>query len=331
MAFSKNHRTPAQLTAFSRAAFQVHVEGYETAGLLPLQESPTLTYSVNIGQSVLPAAASFRSFNTESEVGQLEGGQTAQGKLPPTSIRIPVDEHQELQMMGLEDAIGAAFDERAERNAQAIGSRFVLAQAEALATGKVTIAERNLSLEINFGRKPAQTATAGTLWNAAGADPIADLEGLRQVMNKGVSSVLISRATMSLLQANVEIIKLVVGRGTDLPSRVGEADVRSVIRDWGFGEIRVNEQTIVNRLGVEQTLFAADQVILLSGSQFGNTKLGITAESLAPENGISKAEAAGLFSGATHTHDPEGYNVLVSAIGLPVVQAPDNTASLKVA
>ncbi len=180
-------------------------------------------------------------------------------------------------MMGLEDAIGAAFDERAERNAQAIGSRFVLAQAEALATGKVTIAERNLSLEINFGRKPAQTATAGTLWNAAGADPIADLEGLRQVMNKGVSSVLISRATMSLLQANVEIIKLVVGRGTDLPSRVGEADVRSVIRDWGFGEIRVNEQTIVNRLGVEQTLFAADQVILLSGSQFGNTKLGITA------------------------------------------------------
>ncbi|MFJ4173404.1 major capsid protein [Microbacterium sp. NPDC089696] len=331
MAFSKNHRTPAQLTAYARAAFRLHVEQYATAAMLPLEASPTLTYSVNIGQSVLPAAASFRSFNTESEVGELGGGQTAEGKLPPISIRIPVDEHQELVMYGMEDAIAAAFERRAERTAQAVGSRFVLAQAEALVTGKVTIAERKLNVIVDFGRKAAQTGTAPTLWTANGADPIADLDGMRAIMNKGISSVLMSRAILSLLQTNEEIIKLVVGRGSDLPSRVSEEDVRSVLRDWGYGEIRVNEQTIINRSGVEQTLFPADKIVLLSGSEFGSTKLGVTAESLSPENGISRGEAAGLFSGATHTHDPEGYNVLVSAIGLPVVGTPDNTASLKVA
>ncbi len=331
MAFTKNHRTPVQLTGTARAAFELHVGSFETADLLPIEESPTLHYSVNIGQSVLPAAASFRAFNTESEVGTLDAGQTASGKLPPISIRIPVDEHQELVMAGMEDAIGAAFDKRAERTAQAVGSRFVLAQVEAIVDGKVTIKERQMDFVVDFGRKASHSATAGTLWGAVGADPLADLEGLRAAMDKGISSIVLSRTIMSVLQANPEIIKLVVGRGSDLPSRVSEDDVRSVLRSWGFGEVRVNEQTIVNRLGVEQKLFPADKVILLSGSQFGNTLLGVTAESMSPENGISRAEAAGLFSGATHTHDPEGFNVLVSAIGLPVLQAPDNTASLKVA
>lgn len=330
MAFSKNFRTPAQLSAFARAAFRTHVEQFATAGMLPIEAAPKLTYSVNIGESVLPAAASFRSFNTESEVGTLEGGQTAEGKLPPISIRTPVDEHQELVLMNMEDAIGDAFEKRALRNAQAIGSRFVLAQVEAIVTGKVTIAERKLSVTVDFGRKAAQTGTAPTLWTNPASDPIADLDGMRAIMNKGISSVVMSRSVLSLLQTNVNIIKLVFGRGTDLPNRVSEEAVRAVLRDWGYGEIRVNEQTIINRLGVEQTLFPADKITLLSGSQFGNTLLGITAESLSPDNGIARAEAAGLFSGATHSHDPEGYNVLVSAIGLPVVQSPNNTASLKV-
>ncbi|WP_136057247.1 major capsid protein [Microbacterium sp. K24] len=331
MAFTKNYRTPAQLTAYARAAFRLHVESFEIAGLLPLEASPTLNYSVNVGKSVLPAAASFRSWNTESEVGELGGGQTAEGKLPPISIRIPVDEHQQLSMMGLEDAIGGAFEKRAQRTAQAVGSRLVLAGVEALVHGRVTIQEREMNVVIDFGRKAAQSSVAPTLWNATGADPVADLDGMRAVMGKGISSVIMSRAILSLLQTNEEIIKLVTQRGSDLPSRVSEEDVRSVLRDWGYGEVRVNEQTIVNRAGVEQTLFPADRIVLLSGSQFGSTLTGVTAEAWAPENGISRAEAAGLFSGATHTHDPEGYNVLVSAIALPVVQSPDNTATLKVA
>lgn len=331
MAFSKNHRTPAQLTAFARAAFRLHVESFETAAMLPLEASPTLTYSVNIGQSVLPAAASYRSFSTESEVGTLEGGQTADGKLPPISIRTPVDEHQQLVLMNMDDAIGEAFEKRARRNAQAVGSRFVLGQVEALVSGKVTIQERGLSVVVDFGRKAAQTGTAPTLWNAAGADPISDLDGMRAVMGKGISSIVMPRAILALLQTNEEIIKLVVQRGDNLPTRVSETDVRSLLREWGYGEVRVNEQTIVNRAGVEQPLFPTDRISMLSGSQFGSTLTGITAESLSQDNGISRAEAAGVFSGATHTHDPEGYNVLVSAIGLPVLQAPDNTASLKVA
>ncbi|MGF3056152.1 major capsid protein [Microbacterium sp. YY-01] len=331
MAFTKNHRNCAQLTGHARAEFRLHVENYATANLLPIKPSASLYYSIPVGQGVLPAAASFRSWNTESEVGDLPAGEERGGKLPPISIRTPVDEYQELVMYNADDdIIGEAFEERAARNAQAIGSRFVLAQVEALVFGRVTLQERQMNLVVDFGRKPAQTATAGTLWNVANADPIADLEGLRQVMGKGVTSTFLPRSVMSLLQTNTEIIKLVTGRGTDLPSRVSEQDVRSVLADWGFGYVEINEQTIVNRAGAEVPLFPADRVVLVSGSQVGDTLLGVTAESIQPENGISRKEAPGLFSGATHSHDPEGYNVLVSALGIPVLTAADNTASLKV-
>lgn len=330
MPFTKNFRSPVQLTAAARAAFRAHVESYATARLLPSRANYTLDFSVNVGESVLPAAASFRSYATESEVGTLEGGETRQGKLPPISIRTPVDEYQQLFMYGQQEGIGQAFDERAIRNATAVGSRIVLAQAEAIQTGKVTISERNLSFTVDFGRKAGLTATAGTPWSTvASATPVGDLEALRSVLGKSIDEVIVSQQTATYLQSNVDLIKTALGRGTDLPSRISWADVQAVFRDWQLGEVSVNAEKVVDRNGVEVPLFANDQVVVLSGSQIGTTELGVTAEAIQAENGIAQGEAAGLFSGASQQDDPAGYNVLVSAIALPVAQAPNNTASLK--
>lgn len=330
MPFTKNFRTPAQLTAAARAAFRAHVESYVTAGLLPSRSNYTLDFSVNVGESVLPPAASFRSYSTESEVGTIVGGETRQGKLPPISIRTPVDEYQQLFMYNQQEGIGQAFDERAIRNATAVGSRIVLAQAEAIQSGKVTIAERDLTFAVDFGRKAGLTATAGTAWSTvATATPIADLEALRAVLGKTIDRVIVSQTTATYLQSNVDLIKTALGRGTDLPSRISWADVQAVFRDWQLGEVEVNAEKVVNRAGVEVPLFANDQVVVISGSQVGTTELGVTAEAIQTENGIAASEAAGLFSGASQQDDPAGYNVLVSAIALPVAQATNNTASLK--
>jgi hypothetical protein len=331
MAFTKNFRTPAQLTAAARAAFRAHVEKYVTAGLLPSQANYTLDFKFGVGQSALPAAASFRSYATESEVGTLEGGETRQGKLPPISIRTPVDEFQQLFMYNQQDGIGQAFEKRAIRNATAVGSRVVLAQAEAIQDGKVTIAERNLSFSVDFGRKSALTATAGTAWSTvATATPIADMEALRAVLGKSIVRNIISQQTATYLQTNADLIKTALGRGTDLPSRISWADVQTVFRDWQLGELEINTEKVVNRAGTEVPVFANDKVVVLTGSQVGTTELGVTAESLRADNGIAQSEAAGLFSGASEQDDPSGYNVLVSAIALPIATATNDTASLDV-
>lgn len=331
MAFTKNFRTPAQLTAVARAAYRAHVEKYSTAALLPSQANYTLDFTFGASDDVLPAAASFRSYSTESEVGTLAGGSTRQGKLPPISIRTPVDEFQQLFMYNQQDGIGDAFEKRAIRNAQAVGSRIVLAQAEAIQDGKVTIAERQLTFEVNFARKAALTATAGTSWaTVATATPLADLEAMRNVLGKRIVKSIVSQQAATYLQTNVDLIKTALGRGSDLPNRISWADVQAVFRDFNVGELEINTETVVNRLGVEVPVYATDKVVVLAGTQVGSTELGVTAESLRADNGISQREAPGLFSGAKEEDDPSGYNVLVSAIALPVARATNNTASLDV-
>lgn len=331
MPFTKNFRTPAQLTAVARAAYRTHVEKYSTATLLPSQANYTLDFTFGTSDDVLPAAASFRSYNSQSDVGTIVGGETRQGKLPPISIRTPVDEYQQLFMYNQQDGIGDAFEKRAIRNATAVGSRIVLAQAEAIQNGKVTIAERDITFEVNFARKAALTANAGTPWSTvATATPLADMEAMRNALGKRIIRSIVSQQTATYLQTNADLIKTALQRGTDLPSRISWADVQAVFRDFNVGELEINSETVVNRLGVEVPVYSTDKVVLLAATQVGTTELGVTVESLRADNGISQGEAPGLFSGALEQDDASMYNVLVSAIALPVARATNNTASLDV-
>ncbi|ALJ22048.1 major capsid protein [Microbacterium sp. No. 7] len=329
MPFTKNFRTPVQLTGVARGAFDATLEGFRTNTLLPTKENFTLDYDFQAGSAPLPPAAKFRSFNTESMVNTLGVGSRKSGKLPPMSIRLHVDEYTQLKLYGQNDAIGAKFDDYAEANAVSVAQRLVLAQAEAIVTGKVNINERKLAVEIDFGRKPGLTANAATVWsNTATSTPLTDLEALRLVLGKSVSSTILSRVTLGYLQRNADLMKMIIGRGSDLPSRVSAEDVMSFLTSEGFGRIEVNEETVVNTAGVEVPLFPADKVILVSGPSVGTTEVGVTAEAIASENGISASEAPGLFAGAIPSDDPTGYDVLVSGILLPVASAPDNTAVL---
>ncbi|MGK0740430.1 major capsid protein [Leucobacter sp. Z1108] len=338
MAFTKDHRTPVQLTGIAQAAFDAVYGASIAAAYLPIKEERTLTYDFNVGSSLLPRAARFRSFNTESDVSSIGAGESRQGKLPPISRRLHVDEYAQLQLTGGD--IGDKFEEYARLIAVEIATRMVLAAAEGIETGKVTIAERGLAFEVNFGRKAGLTANAVANWSSASASAITDLEALRAVYGSEPGALVVPSAVMTHLTTNTEIIKFVVQRGSDLPSRVSHADVLSVLGSFGFGNVVSNNERLIDQNGTERALFDPKKVLFLpSGAAtaiatatgtgpLGNTVIGVTAESLSTENGIGGA--AGLFSGALAQHDPEGYDVLVSGLGLPVVQNPDATASLKV-
>lgn len=330
MPFTTNYRTPAQLTGVARAAFRAFIEGYQASGLLPIQSVYDINFTYGDVAGALPAAATYRSYDTESTVGELPTTSSKSGKLPPISIRGRVGEYQALRMYGQDDAIGGEFERWAERLAQSVAARVILAQYEALASATVTINERNLNFTVNFGRTSGLTANAGTAWSTvATADPITDLETLRNVYKRPIGRVVLSRQAMTYLQQNTIIKQIVLGRGSDLTSRVSVEDVRAVFRDWDLGEIVINEETVTNTAGSVVPVLAADKVLILpAGGAVGNTKVGVTAESIEDENGIVGAERAGLFSGAIAASDATGYNVLVSGIILPVLSNPDATAVL---
>lgn len=339
MAFTKNHRSPVQLTAIARAAFRAILERYALAGFLPVSPNHTLSFNFNVNDTALPQAASYRSFNTESDVGATEGSESRSGKLPPISRRLHVDEHTELKLLGLDDAIGAKFEDYAARIAQQIAARVALGIGEAIQTGKLTLNERGLSAVIDYGRKAAHTATAASgAWSGGSATPIADLEAARAVYKRAVGTTWLSPEIMAALGTNVDFIKTAMKTSANLPSRISHDDIISTLASYGFGRVVINDDAVLNQAGTEQRLIASDKLLflpaegggILGGGALGTTDVGITAESVSEDNGIAAAERPGLFAGALASNDPEGYDVLVSGIVLPVVTNANATFALDV-
>jgi acyl dehydratase len=328
--YTKNHRTPLQLTAVARAAFRATLDAFPNLqALFPVVPNFTLDYEFNAGASFLPAAASFRSFDTESQVGETGSAQTSKGKLPPTSIRLHVDEVQQLQMYGQNEAIGQKFEDYADQNARSIAYRAILGAGEALSSGKVSIDERKMRLDVNFGRPARLDATAASgFWTAAGSSPLSDLDALRLALGKRVAQTTFSRKQMNALQRNAEMISF-IQPGVAGATRVSTQDVIDFLASEGYGRIVIDETVVPNKQGVEVPVFDEKKVIMTAGGTVGTIDLGVTAESIQQANGISASDAPGLFSGAIETTDPEGYDVLVAAILLPVLRAPLNTATLK--
>lgn len=338
MAFDKSYRTPAVLTGIARGVMDGVFGASVVSQYLPMRENRTLTFDFQVDQTTLPRAASFRSWNTEADVTVAAGAQSRQGKLPPISRRYNIDEYSHLVLTGGD--LGAEFEAKTSQIAAEIAVRFVEGAAEAIETGKMQIDERNLSFEIDYGRKAALTATAPVVWSDPAADVIADLEALRAAYGSNPGTVMVPWTVQQHLSRNTSVIKFALGRGTDLPAQVSYADALSVLANFGFTGIVSNDERLIDHNGVERTLFSQEKVIFLPGvgsnalavasgaGALGSVDLGVTAESLSSENGVGGT--AGAFAGALASHNPEGYDVLVSAIGLPILQNANATAALQV-
>ncbi|MFD5599927.1 major capsid protein [Leucobacter sp. NPDC058333] len=337
MAFTKSHRTAAQLTGIAQGTIDGVFGASIVSTFLPQKENQGLTFDFNVGNTSLPEAARFRSYNTQSDVGSFEGSESRQGKLPPISRRLHVDEFAQITQIGGD--LGPVFEAYARRIAAQIATRFVWGGAEAIESGKLTIDERGLKFTIDYGRKAGLTATAPTLWSNPAADVIGDLEALRAVYGSSPGSILIPELVLQHLTRNEGIIELAT-RGLGSPTRISLDDVLSTLRSFGFDGLFTNRERFVDHTGTERTLFSTNKVIFLPAAEqtalgqaagvgpLGTTDFGVTGESLVPENGLGGQP--GAAAGALSSDDPVGFDVLVAAIGLPILQNANATASLQV-
>lgn len=337
MAFTKDHRAPAALTGIARGTVDGVYGASVVSDFLPIRETTSLTFDVAAGENGLPRAASFRSFNTESDVSTVPYSESRSGKLPPISRRLHVDEFSQLKLTGGD--LGATFEDYTRRISAEVATRLVQAAADAIELGKTEIEERDLKLVVDFGRKSGLAANAVKLWSDPTADVLGDLEALRDVYGATPGRIHIPTQVLNHLTRNTGLIQFVVGRGSDLPARVSHADVLSVLAQFNFNGVFSTEERFVDNTGTERYVFSSDKVLFLPGAAsavavatgvgaLGTTQVGVAAESLQDDNGIGGTP--GVFAGAIPHHDPEGFNVLVSGIALPVLGNVNAAASLKV-
>lgn len=337
MAFDKQFRTPAVLTGIARGTFDGVYGSSLVAEYLPPVENEKLTFNFTPNQTALTQAANFRAYNTESDQTKFDGAIARQGTLPPISRRYNIDEYTHLKMIGGD--LGAEFEKKTAAIAAQIATRFVQAAAEAIETGKMNINERGLALEVDYGRNAALTSTVSTLWSNPAADIIGDLEAMRTAYGSNPGRILIPFAVQQHLSKNEGIIEFALGRASDLPTQIPYAQALGVLAQFGFEGVIVNDERYIDQAGVEKHLFSQKKVIFLPSAAdayatamgsgpLGTLDLGVTSEAYESENGLGGS--AGLIAGAIKTEDPNGFDVLVGGIGLPVVTSANRTAALTV-
>jgi hypothetical protein len=337
MAYTARPRTASQLTVEARAAAAVSSTGYALSAYLPDTDNYSLNFNFDVNQIAINDPASFRSYNTGSDVGRTGGTQSRSGRLPAMSRRYDVVELDQLLLFGQSDAIAAEYDKYARLLGASMAARVELARGQAIETGAVVIAERDLSFTIDYGRHADHSITAPIVWTDTTADVLGDLDTASAVYlatnGAPAGEILISTARFVSLQKNVGIIKAAVQRGSDLPTRISQADVRSVLSDYGFPFVRVFDEVIGTQrvIGADKVVFVpSNGSISFDGGSLGTTDWGIPAEAINGNYGISASDRPGIFAGAFTSEDPEGSYVLASAICIPVLTNANATLTITV-
>lgn len=341
--YSSAFRTAAQLTGVARAAADVLESSFVLGAWFPSNENFSLSYDFDPSSVQLTDAATYRSWDTEAPYGSTPGDTARSGKLPPISRKLRVNEYDQLSLYGQNDAIGQKFEDYATRLGAQIAARLALGQGQIVETGTIVLNENKLVFTIDFGRKGTHAVTAGTVWSTITAPALTDLTTWRAVYiatnGTAPAVAMMSSSVMSALQKNQSIIGAATSQATaNQPAIISQDQVRAVFSTYGFGRIVINDDQ-VNVGGVATRLISNNKLIWLPesgsglpgiGGGLGTTEFGVPAEAINPTYGIADAEKPGIFAAAFHDNDPEGHNILASAIALPIEQNANRTFAASV-
>lgn len=327
---------------------------YVLSQWLPRQVDRTLEYRItNLTDSI--EAATFRAFDTESAIGRRPGVTRVRGSLPPVSRKIPLTEWERLNLeagfgQGASPPLTAAeqaFFDDATRMAAAVASRIEIARGQALYTGKVTIAEGGLTLEVDFGVPAEHLVAPGTLWsNVAASTIVEDLLAWIAVWsasNNGErpAAILTSLRVLGYMQRNAQVRELLASQaGT--PAIVSLDSLNSVLGGYQIPPIITYEAQAKNSVGTTSRIIPDDRLLLLprpnqgadgtpttdigprDNGPVGETLFGVTAESLELQrNGFLTAEELPGVTAVTHfTSSPVTRWTEAVAVALPVLSRP---------
>lgn len=333
--YQANHRDAGALTAEARGAADAAALGYRLDRFLPGVSNFTLDYSFDLNTLGLTDVAEFRAFDTTPGYGQGQASAGSRaGKLPPVSRRYRVKEYEQLQLqIGGSALIGEKLESYARKGGLAIAARVALAQAEAIEFDQVRLRENGLDVLITYGRSPELFVAANVLWNDTSADILETIISWLNVYrakngsNPGVT--LISQRILDALSRNKQIIGLTFGKAQSdpsLPGRIGYADVLSFLSQWGLRNVEVFEGTIDRKLLLSDNkvyFLPAEGGIGEDAGSLGTTEWGITAESIQPVYGIGSTEQAGIFAAAFDDNQPQGTDVLATAVVIPALRNSD--------
>jgi hypothetical protein len=286
-------------------------------------------------------AAQFRSWDTETPIGQRDSFQRSKIKLPPLGEKLPIAEQETLMLERVRTGgdnrnsyVEAIYNDAALL-AGNVRRRMEVARGDVLVDGKFTLAgENNLTLEADFGVPGSNIVTAATAWtDTTNAVPLQNFktwfDAYLDLNGEKPGRILTSTRVLNLLLLNAEIRSLFY-RGQTLagtPDLITRPQVDQVFQAYGLAPI-VTYDTKVSIDGVSTRVIPDDRVILLpeNAADLGYTAWGITAESLVLATGgnpgLAFEELPGLVGVVMTEGDPVQTWTKVAAVGMPLITNP---------
>lgn len=318
---------PATLTGFAREA-QADLEARKgsLAQFLPNKDVADISVRFIAGSAGLAEEAKFRAFDAEPEIGKGPSGKRVVLDLPAIGQNIPVSEYTQLRTRNASDAaILASIQATTKQVVGAVSDRMERLRGTVLTTGKATIDQDNFKTDDDFGRDAAHTTTANTLWNATGADPLADLGAWFDLYNttNGVDAgaIVLSRKVLRLLGNHAQF-KTVLAGGGSRPATISE--VIATLEGYGLPQVvQYDRRTSAGRVLADDTVLLLPAPVASNdadGTQLGATFWGQTLTSQDADWGIEDSEQPGIVAGVYRSPKPPMIAEVISdAIGMPVL------------
>jgi hypothetical protein len=303
----------------------------------------------------LRRATPFRPWNTPAV--PLDRGETSEvtGRMLPNSGILWLDEENAqlldaAQAAGDEDAIAALFDDDLLTLTRGTLQRVMLAQGEAIWSGKVTVGtqaapENRLQLgSVDFGIPAQHYFTAPTLWNGVTPDIFGQMDSHKTVYKTTTGQeVLPGVAITSTRVLNVLLkdadFRNILGSLLGAPPSVSAANVRQALADRDLPRLIIDDTMVPDHTGVMRRQIPDDRIVYLpevpgqpGGQAVGQTQWGTTEEAkhLVRAQALGEANAPGLVAVPMQSENPVHRGQLVAGIVMPVVTDPDLIMSVKV-
>ncbi|MBQ1064481.1 major capsid protein [Micromonospora sp. C41] len=343
---------PEELTL---AARQIPFPGGILQRWLPAVQRRDHRYLFRRSARSLRRAIPFRPWNTPAvPLDRGEMTEVTGRMLPMSAIMWLLEEDSQLldaaRASGDEDAIAAVFDQDLLTLTRGALQRIMLAQGEAIWSGKVTVGtpsapENRLQLgSVDFGMPAQNFTTASTLWNAGSPDVFGQLDALTttyrtttgQEVNPGV--IIMSTRIKNVLLKDPDFRNL-LGSLIGAPPSIGTAQLRQLFVDRELPRVIVDDTAVPDHTGTMRRVIPDDRIVILpeepgneGGMAVGQTQWGTTEEAkkLVRAQALGEENAPGLVAVAMESENPVHTGTLVAGIAMPVLTDPDLVMSVKV-
>lgn len=250
--------------------------------LFPSTKIQQLDFQFLSGGHKAPVIASLSAFDAEAEIGSREGSIQA-GELGYIKRKMQLKEKDLIALRNPRTPQeqkylkGMVYDD-IDNLVGGVNARTEKMRMEALSEGKVTINENNLNSVVDYNVPEEHQVTAGTSWDADGADPIKDLEDWFALLDYEPTRILTSSKVQTAMVRSKAFAEYFKTAGL-LPSKT---NLNVVLQSFGLPTIVTYDAKYRKQdksgLYITERYFPEDKLVAFGDDALGQTVFGPTPE-----------------------------------------------------